>query len=164
MQKFHIFFQAEEAFSKFSKIILNRSLKSVTNFVLDMQLLVVFYTYCVTTGRTINIWCMFYFWIYIFSVDQWYVKNQYADISSTGHFPDWHFPEDRSPTDTSQMDISLNGQFLDRTLPQWRLPRLNISPLRHFPNWTFLWPYVLVRLFLKKFVSNPFLFVCTSIY
>ena len=47
------------------------------------------------------------------------------------------------------------GQFPERTLP-----RLEISPLRHFPDRTFPWPHVLVRFFF----SNHFLFVCTRIY
>ena len=57
-----------------------------------------------------------------------------------GKFPEWHFPEDKlqtdtSPTDISPMEIFLNGQFPNRTVSRWRLPRPDISPLRHFPDW-----------------------------
>ena len=70
--------------------------------------------------------------------------------------PDWLFPEDRSLTDTSPTDTSLTGQFPDWTLSWRRLPRLDISPLRYFPDRTFPRPkrifkflHFLAKLFVK---------------
>ena len=42
------------------------------------------------------------------------------------------------------------------------VPRLDISPLRHFPDRTFPWPHVSVRFF--SFSNHFFFFVCTRIY
>ena len=65
-----------------------------------------------------------------------------------GQILDWHFP---------------NGHFPDGHFPEWTIPQPDTSRLRHFLDRTFPRPYILVRYIFKKFVSNPLLFLCTSI-
>ena len=87
------------------------------------------------------------------------LPNWLIKLSVYGYFLDWTFPRL-----TLLRGKIPNWHFPDQILPRRRLPWPNISPLRHFLDRTFPWQHVLVRYFLKKFVSNPFWFVCTSIY
>ena len=70
-----------------------------------------------------------------------------------GQLPDWAVP---------QLTLPL-GQ-----IPDWHFPDED-SPTEHFPTKTFPRPDISLTIcfsdiFFKKFISNPFLFVCTNIY
>ena len=67
-----------------------------------------------------------------------------------GQFPDWHFPDGNFP----------DGHFPERTISRRTLPQLDISPLRHFPEWSFPWPDIsLTTCFSEIFFFKSF-FVC----
>ena len=85
------------------------------------------------------------------------------------------FPQlEISPTDTSSWTnprLTLPRRTFPRTynspnghFPSRDFPRPEFFPTKTFPYRTYSWPYALVRFFLKKFVSNSFLSVCTGIY
>ena len=62
--------------------------------------------------------------------------------------------------------FSVCGQFPDWTVPRLTLPRLDTSPIGHFPTKTFPWTDISLTTCFSEifFFSNHFLFVYTRIY
>ena len=80
----------------------------------------------------------------------------YADCSLIGQFPNCHINQDQISVRHFPKGNCPDQKSPGQLLLRWRLLRPVISPLQHFPDRTFPWPYVLTTVFTRLWRKNRY--------
>ena len=146
--KEHPSWEASINITKGSLVCLHSSTLAYTRLVTRLNSSAFVYTRLVTHLHSST---FVYTRLHLSAVVYWLVYTRlHSSTLVCEQFPDWHFPDGNFP----------DGHFPERTISRRTLPQLDISPLRHFPEWSFPWPDIsLTTCFSEIFFFKSF-FVC----